>query len=55
MSNEALKAMGDVDKLMRMLGKFLTMEKKYPKECMEAREESYQKILSFLRESMIDG
>ena len=29
---------------MRMLGKFLTMEKKYPKECMEARE-SYQKIL----------
>ena len=55
MPNEALKAMGDVDKLMRMLGKFLTMEKKYPKECMEAREESYQKILSFLRESMIDG
>ena len=55
MPNEALTAMGDVEKLMRMLGKFITMEKKYPKECMEAREESYQKILSFFRESLADA
>lgn len=55
MPEEALAAMGggDIEKLHRMLGHFLTMEKKYPKECMEAREESYRKMLSFLHESLI--
>ena len=55
MPEEALAAMGggDIEKLRRMLGHFLTMEKKYPKECMEAREESYRKMLSFLHESLI--
>lgn len=55
MPEEALAAMGggDIEKLHRMLGHFLTMEKKYSKECMEAREESYRKMLSFLHESLI--
>lgn len=55
--NEALAVMGkgDIEKMQKLLGHFFTMEKKYPKECMAAREESYQRILSFLRESMIDS
>lgn len=54
MPNEALAAMrnGDMKKLPKMLGHIFTMEKKYPEACMAAREDSYRKILSFLRENM---
>lgn len=51
--NEALAYMfGNIEKQHKLLNRIFTMEKKYPKECMIAREESYQKILSFLEESM---
>lgn len=54
MPGEALAAMqgGDIEKMQRLLKAMFTMEKKYPEECMAAREDSYQKILSFLQESM---
>lgn len=55
--NEVLAVMGggSEKKLRRLLKRLFTMEKKYPAECMAAREESYQKILSFLQESMLGG
>lgn len=56
-TNEALAAMGggDLEKMQKLLGHLFTMEKKYPEKCMAAREESYQKILSFLRVSMTEA
>lgn len=54
MPNEALKSMGrgDVAKMQKILAHIFTMEKKYPQKCMNAREESYHRILAFLRESL---
>lgn len=56
MPNEALTYMfGNKKKQQTMLSRFFTMENKYPEECKKARDKSYQKILSFIRESMVMG
>lgn len=55
MPNEALAFMGggDAARIQRILRHMFTMEQRYPEECSAAREESYQRILTFLHESMI--
>lgn len=36
--------------MYKILARFMTMEAKYPEECKKAREESWQKLVSFFRE-----
>lgn len=38
------------DDMQKILARFMTMEAKYPAECRKAREESWQKLVSFFRE-----
>lgn len=33
--------------MYKILARFMTMEAKYPEECKKAREESWQKLVSF--------
>lgn len=39
-----------VDDSQKILARFLTMEKKYPAECRQARQESWDKLVSFFKE-----
>lgn len=54
MPDDAMAIMIGMDRF-HILESFITMEKKYPKECRQARDESYEKILSFFRESLVDA
>lgn len=38
------------ENMQKILAKFMTMEEKYPVECRKAREESWEKLVSFFRE-----
>lgn len=39
-----------VEQTQKLLARFLTMEKKYPAECAQARQASWEKLVSFFRE-----
>lgn len=49
--SEAMAQKGKTEEdLQKILARFMTMEAKYPEECKKAREESWQKLVSFFRE-----
>lgn len=49
--SEAMAQKGKTEEdMQKILARFMTMEAKYPEECKKAREESWQKLVSFFRE-----
>ncbi len=55
MPESSLQSIGGEEKLQKMLARFLTMEKKYPAECKQARQDSWRKLVEFFYESMVKG
>lgn len=52
MPEEQMAMIGSDEKIKKTLGKFITMEAKYPQECRQAREDSWKRLVDFFRESM---
>lgn len=51
MPEASLEKLGGETKMNRMLAHFMTMEAKYPEGCRKARAESWNKMVSFFKES----
>lgn len=52
MPEEQMAMIGSDEKIEKTLGKFITMEAKYPQKCRQAREDSWKRLVDFFRESM---